>query len=264
MKVGQMKRQQVYQAMERRQQAALTAGETEAAERIGEDLVTLRKARGNTLYDMYRNADRRHERHMWLTTGECIPTFAATGAGIGAVAGLAFAATSQQSLLGGLVLGGVLGGTGGLMTTLMFANPFSTDPGRPIMEALDRSAGILRQELQNPTQGLPNVSRTEVLGHLRAQQQDYVSRGHLSDALELEKAVKEFSGDRNMTLGELHIYAIEERQGAVVRSLHQLLKSQLSEQEVKNLVAGSAGLDEASVDWLEQTIEIGDQSLPVN
>lgn len=119
MKVGQMKRREVFRNLERAQTVAVQQGDTELAGRIGRDMVTLEKSRGDTLYDMYLNADRRIERHDWYHKGDATPWALGGGMTVGIAAGVGVALANQLSP----VAGAVMGGAGGVLLGLALLIP---------------------------------------------------------------------------------------------------------------------------------------------
>ncbi|MGE0493542.1 MAG: hypothetical protein AB7S38_30315 [Vulcanimicrobiota bacterium] len=263
MKVGSMPRQQAMDALRRRQQAALSKGDEQLAGTISQDLVTLGKTRGETVYDMYRYAQHKSERYEWFGSEACMKTCAGIGAGAGAAVGVGIALRSAQPALGGLVIGVFAGGILGMLAAGMMdpAISWRDNPGTPMLAALERSSSILASEASNPTPALPDISREEISEQLREDHQAFSDRGELGKAYQLETGLNTFSASSQMKLPELHAWAVEHRNEATVHSLHVVLSRHMTAEQLKLYLTGTDSAVDLS--WLQDEVRVGDQSLPI-
>ncbi|MCA9795720.1 MAG: hypothetical protein KC910_28125, partial [Candidatus Eremiobacteraeota bacterium] len=129
--------------------------------------------------------------------------------------------------------------------------------GQLVMEALDRNAPRLASQ---QTANLPEVSRQQVSDWLKQDQALASDRGELRRALELQLAQRALARDQDMGISELHHWAVQNRNAATATSLQRHVGTLLDREQVKQLMAGN--LDKASLEWLEDEIRIGDQTLP--
>ncbi|MGE0493541.1 MAG: hypothetical protein AB7S38_30310 [Vulcanimicrobiota bacterium] len=263
MKVGSMPRSQAMEALRRQQQKALSEGDETLAGTISTDLATLQGVRGDTVYDMYNGAQRKSEVFRYWSEPEMLGRGAKAGAVLGTVVGVGVSLANAQPVLGGLVAGAVFGGLGGVMAATMVAmfTMNMSDPGAPILAALERSSVLLAREGQNPTPPLPVVSRGEILEQLTQDHQRYSDLGDLPRAFQLDRGAKYFSAHSEMGLSQLHTWAVENRNGATIGSLHSLLSRRLSAEELKQYLQASTS--QVDLDWMQDEVRVGDQSLPV-
>ena len=259
MRVGSMKRQQAIGALERRQQAALGQGDQELATQLSKDLVFIKKSRGDTVLDMYRGAVRRSQREDWVAEHTAL-CGAGGGAALGTTAG-AVIGHLAGSLTGGVVLGCLLGTAFGALGGLAY-NDFFDCPqvGSDIVAALDRNASLLASEVSKPTSQMPTIARSEVEKQLNQDKQLLSDQGSLAETIQIENALNRFSKHSEMNLSDLLIWALSERNSATVKSLGTLLSHEMTADEIKQLMVTTA--EPGSLEWLEDEIKIGDQSLP--
>ena len=258
-----MRRDQAFQALERQQKIALSRSDTDKADQIGEDLTVLRGAKGDTVYGIYRHAQARSDRHEWWTSGDCIGDLSKWGAVAGTAVGLGVGLLTSAHPLLSVAIGAGGGAVAGLFTAGMVSTQvmWMSDPGAPIKDSVERCSALLAAELRNPTAGLPEIPRQEVLAHLQETHLDHSDHGRLRQAFETEEATEYLQRNSSVGLSELHSWAIENKNKATAEALHQLLESRVSEEELKTALVST--LDPESVDWLEDEILIGDSSLPV-
>ncbi|MGE0494265.1 MAG: hypothetical protein AB7S38_33950 [Vulcanimicrobiota bacterium] len=259
MKVGSMKRQQAIGALERRQQAALCQGDQDLATQLSKDLVFIKKSRGGTVLDMYRGAVRRSQREDWVAqhTSLC---GAVGGATLGTTAGAVIGQVSGGTAVLGGVLGCLLGTAFGALGGLAY-NDFYDCPhvGSDIVAALDRNASLLASEVSQPTHQLPTIARSEVEKQLNNDKQLLSDEGKLAETIQLENALNRFNRHSDMNLSDLLIWALSERNSATVKSLGTLLSHEMTTDEIKQLMVTT---EPGSLEWLEDEIKIGDQTLP--
>lgn len=260
MKVGSMKRQEAIGALERRQQAALGQGDRELATQLSKDLVFIKRSRGDTVLDMYRGAVRRSQREDWVAEHTTL-VGAGGGAAIGTTAGLVLGhATGGSAAVGGLLgclLGTAFGSLGGLAYGDFYGFP---RVGSDIVAALDRNAALLATEVARPTSQMPTIPRGEVEKQLNQDKQLLSDQGSLAETIQLENALNRFSKHSEMNLSDLLTWALSERNSATVKSLGTLLSHEMTADEIKQLMVTTA--EPGSLEWLEDEIKIGDQSLP--
>lgn len=263
MKIGSMPRQQALQALQGCEQAALAKGDHDLSKQLTQDLVLLsRKSRGGTVYEMYENAHRSSLRHQWWADDyrplHLALAFSAAG-GIG-VAGWAYH-TQAPGLV--VALGAVFGSLGGMAVGTLPAMALKaamgnlSNSGQLVMEALDRNAPRLAT---TPATSLPSVSRQQLSDWLKQDQASASDRGDLRQALELQMAQRALTRDSQMGVSELHHWAAHNRNAATATSLHHHLGTLFDRERLQQMMTGS--LDPASMEWLEDEVRIGDQTLP--
>ena len=210
----------------------------------------------------YQIADRRSQRHEFFSNGRAVPYCmgggVVLGAGVAVAASFAFGGIPSVAGFGGALTGLLLG----LGAAAVTHRPFSENPGDKLKEALDRSAELLAKEQLQPSVGLPDVTRDEILEHLEVTRQQHVDRGDLSEALELEKARKRFSRDGKMHWTDLNAQAVQNSERAVSASLKELLEEKLEEQEIRELL--QSGLAPEGLVWSEEQVQVGDHRLQVD
>lgn len=255
MEIGALPRAQALQALGRQQQRALSQGNTALVETLYGDLVTLQRARGATVEAMAERAERRNRRVEWLGTG--LPVVLLGGAGLlgGAVAGVTMAEVTPlwAALFDGALLGGLAGAMVGALVAYSAVD--LSDPGRPVLEALERCGGLLQAELQQPT---PEISRTEILDQLSQDKERFAETGDRTRVRQTRRAARYFDRNPELELGRLYCWARTNHNRPTIASLETVL----NRQSLRQLLVGETSPVDLS--WLPDEVLVGDQSLPID
>ncbi|MCA9792993.1 MAG: hypothetical protein KC910_14395 [Candidatus Eremiobacteraeota bacterium] len=247
MEIGALPRTQALQALGRQQQRALSQGDTALVDGLYRDLVTLEKARGSTVGGMAQRAESRNRRVKWLCGTAPLNILGGAGLLGGAVAALALSKTAP---LLNAFLGAVAGGLAGQLVgaLVVFTAADRQDPGRPVLEALERCDGLLQAELQHPT---PEVARTEILAQLDRD----AARQDLYTARQTRQGARYLKRHPDLGLGQLYCWARTRQNQPTIASLEAVL----AQQPLRQLITSDGGPTE--LEWTQDELRVGDQSL---
>lgn len=272
MNIGSVPKQQAVDVLERRQWELLSAGDTAAADRVGQDRVTLRDAEGETLYEMHKQAAaslERYERAGDILFHVPVPVLLALP-----IAGIVAGARLSQAVAPGFVpglIGAVVGGVAS--SALAFA------PLKIVMDGEERNQAILgalervgEQLQQAPSSSTIEIPKERALKALRKEEQLQAASGRFRQATAAAKAAERLEQAEGDTLRAVYLDAAERGDRALVEVIDGYAKAILEEairaaehqEEIEAMRSMlEQGTPEGWVQLLEQEVLIGGTALDV-